>query len=454
MTYHGATPKAFDSGAVAHHGPARRGEIMRLKTIRPMILFLFLWLVAGGAGAQFLQYTPPGGPDQESEDRREELERQIEAARYHLGPLRITPWASISDLAYVRNFFENGAESPDDVTASVGAGFRAYLRNGSKAAWSLQVLPEYTWWARQEERRQLNGTYLLGFHGFFNRLTLEVIAGREQELKIVTPDVPTPVSSRSDGGQIQAELQLTGAFSAFTTFSVEQQDNLVEDLTDPRFQELGRLDREERVLRAGLRWRPRQEWTLGLGAEISEVDFDRVRGLADRSNEGTAPIAEVRFRGNRLEAGFDLADRSLEARRGAFFVPYDRITGSAQVAVKGGRRSSTGVYASRTLAYTISPLYSYLQDERLGVFVGIGAGRRASLRVFAEGGANDYFTFSPLTPPRQEDVTSYGGSLTFPLGRFLSFQLNGVRSRFDSNLPGGDRTYTSLGTTIALGGLL
>lgn len=425
---------------------------MRLKTTRPMILFLFLWLVAGGAGAQFLQYTPPGGPPEEPEDRQEELERQIQEARYHLGPVRISPWAALKDFAYIRNFFETGDGSPDDdVTATLGAGFRAYLRNGSKAAWSFQVLPEYTWWARQPERRQLNGRYLLSFHGYFNRLTLEAIGGRQQELRIVTPDLPTPVSARSDGGEIRAELKLTGAVSAFTAFSVDQQDNLVEDLADPRFLTLGLLDREERVLRGGLRWRPRSEWTVGLGAERSQVDFDH--DTLDRSNEGTAPIVEVRYRGNRLEAGFDLADRSLEARRDSLFVPYDRLTGSAQVAVKSGRRTSAGVYASRSLAYTTSPLYAYLQDGRLGVFLGIGVGGQAGFRIFAEGGDNDYVPFSPLIQQRRDDVTSYGGSLTFPLGRFLSVQVNGVRSRFDSNIPVADRTYTSVGTTIALGGL-
>jgi hypothetical protein len=421
---------------------------MRL-TIRAAMT-LILCLLAGEAGAQFLQYTPPGGPTEEPESRQERLEREVEEARLHLGVVRVAPWVSLRDIAYTRNLFATGTVPPDDLTATVGAGFRAYLRNGRKATWTAQVLPEYVWWQKQTERRQLNGRYQLGFDGFFNRLTLQVQAGREQQQQIVTPEVPVPVSARTDGGEILTEVKLTSALYAFAAASLSRQDNLVEDLGDPRVEELALLDREERITRAGLRWRPRQKWSIALGAERSQADFDH--DALNRSNSGTAPLAEVHFEGRRTSFQADVAARSLEARQGAAFVPYDKVTGHASVSLGTPRRLQATLYGGRDLVYSLSSGYAYLDDERLGLSLTVGLGQRLSSRLFAEGGPNTYTAFEADTPRRRDDVSSYGASLTFTLPRNLSVGLEALRSEFDSNLPGADRTYTTVGTTITLGG--
>ena len=421
---------------------------MRL-TIRALMTVI-LCLPAGNAGAQFLKYTPPGGPEETPESRKEEIDRDVEEARYRLGPLRVAPWASLGDIAYVRNLFATGPQPPNDLTATAGLGFRAYLRNGRKATWTAQVLPEYVWWREQGERRQLNGRYLLGFYGFFNRLTLEVRAGREQQQQILTPEVPVPVSSRVDGGELLTEVELTHSLFAFAAASLNQEHNLVEDLGDPRAEGLVLLDREERVTRAGLRLRRGREWSVALGAERSQVDFDR--GTLDRSNSGTSPVAEVRFQGRYLGFQAGAAARSLEARRGAAFVPYDKVTGNAAFSVGSGRRLGGTLYGSRDLVYSVSSSYAYLDDERLGVAFTLGLGRRSQSRFFYENGSNTFTAFEPGAPRRRDDVSSYGASLTFGLRRNLSFGLQALRSNFDAKLPGSDRTFTTVGTTLSLGG--
>jgi hypothetical protein len=447
MAYHGADPSAFDNGAWNGHGPARRKETMRRASMT-LILCLLACLVANNAGAQFLKYTPPGGPEETPESRKEEIDRDVEEARFHLGPVRIAPWASLRDIAYVRNLFATGSQPPNDVTATAGLGFRAYLRNGRKATWTAQVLPEYVWWHEQTERRRLNGRYLLGFYGFFNRLTLEVRAGREQQQQIITPEVPVPVSSRIDGGELLTEVELTHVLFAFAAASLNQQDSLVDDLGDPRAEGLLLLDREERVTRAGLRWRPRRQWSIALGAERSQVDFDR--GALDRSNSGTSPVAEIRFKGRQMRFQTAVAARSLEARRGADFVPYDKVTGSASLTVGAGRRVAGTLYASRDLVYSLSSSYAYLDDERLGVALTLGLGRRSQARFFTESGSDTYTAFAAGAPRRRDDVSSYGASLTFGLWRKLSLGVQALRSEFDANVPGGDRSYTAVGATINL----
>jgi hypothetical protein len=408
-------------------------------------------LTARSAGAQFLQYTPPGGPAERPESRREQLARELSEARYRLGPVRIAPWATLRDIAYVRSLFVTGQpRQPNDLTATAGAGFRAYLRNGAKATWAAEVLPEYVWWQRQTERRELNGRYSLGFYGYFNRLTVEARAGREQQQQLVTPELPVPVSSRRDGGELLTEIEISAAFSAFAATSFAHQNNLVEDLPSPDLARLSLLDRDERTFRGGVRWRSNPRWSVGVGAERSQVDF--AHGSLDRSNAGTAPVVEARFAGRRLSVQVDAADRSLTARRGAAFVPYHQVTGSAAVTVGSQSRISATLYANRNLVYSLSPLYAYLEDERLGFSLNAALGRRSSARLFVEEGRNRYTAFAAGTFPRRDDVSSYGAVLTTTLNRRLTLGLQGVRSKFDSNLPGDDRSYTSVGATITIAG--
>ncbi len=423
--------------------PNRRASIT-------ILCLTVLGLTARSAGAQFLQYTPPGGPELRPETRQEQLKRELAAAKYRLGPVHIAPWASLHDLAYVRSLLSSGLRQPNDFTATVGAGFRAYLRNGPKATWTAQVLPEYVWWQRQSQQRQLNGRYLLGFNGYFNHLTVELKAGREQQQQLVTPEVPVPVNSRRDGGELLTELELTGALSAFAAVSFDRQSNLVDDLPDPRTSAIRLLDRDDSVVRGGVRWRPDRQWSVALGAERSETTF--AHSALDRSNSGTAPVAEVSFRGHGIAFQVDAADRSQTAAQGAAFVPFHEVTGDASLTLGNAERTSGTLYASRNLLYSLSRDYAYLDDERVGAALNATFGRRTYGRVFVEGGHERYTAFSPSTPPRSDAVSSYGASLTLALRQGFTVGVRGIRSRFDSNLPGADRNYTSVGLTINLTG--
>ncbi|MFL6194439.1 MAG: hypothetical protein ACJ75H_09730 [Thermoanaerobaculia bacterium] len=403
-------------------------------------------MTAKSAKAQFFQYTPPGGPEQQPESRKEELERQIDKAPYHLGPFHIAPWAALHDVSYVRNFFANGIRTPNDLTATAGAGFRAYLRNGRKAAWTFQVLPEYVWWRDQADRRQINGRYLVAYSGFFNRLTLDVRGGREQQQRVVTPELPIPVSARRDLGEVLAEVEITPVIHAFASSALNHQNNLVEEGSGLEAEGLRLLDRDELVTRAGLRWIPRRQWSISLGAERSEVDFDH--GTLDRSNAGTAPVAEVRFSGRRVAFETDIAARSLEARQGAQFVPYDRVTGSASLRLGSESHVSTNLYASRNLVYSLSPSYAYLTDDRLGISLTSRLGRRAQGRVFVEQGTEGYTAYLAGAPPREDELSSYGATVIINLRGGFNLTLQGLRAQFDSNLPGGDRNYSVAGAAI------
>ena len=416
------------------------------------VFFLFALLFEKPAQAQFPQYTLPGGPEQRPESREDRLRREMAQARYHLGPVRIAPVAGFKNFAYVRNLFASEGEAASDVTLTVGAGFRAYLRTGPKMVWIADALPEYVWWRKRTGSRRLDSNFAVEGLGFFNRLTLDVAARRTEAQQIVTPEVPQPVNAGSDQAQVDAELRLFGTLFPFATARWGRMNNLLDDLRDPRLQSLSLLDRREKTERAGVRWRPSADLTVGIGAERSQVDFDRE--AVDSSNSGTAPTLDVLYSRRRFFFQTELAERSLSAREGSRFVDFDGVTGSAAVSVRMGNRVEAWTYASRNLVYSLSSDYPYLDDRRLGVSVTMEITHDAGLRLFAETGSNDYVLFNPAAPRRRDDVKSFGGSLQVALPGAINLLVQAVRTRFDSNLPGAGRTYTSGGLSLTLGGNL
>lgn len=423
--------------------------------MRSMVRFscaiLFLFLITSDAQAQFLQYTAPGGPDGRPETVQERLERELSEAPYRLGPFYVAPLIGFRDVAYVRNLFASGDEPRSDLTATVGAGFRAYLRTGRKVTWIAQALPEYVWWKDRDSRR-LNVSGGVETLLLFNRLTIDVAASRVEQQRIVTPEVPDLVNTGSDLARLDAELEAASTLFPFVTARWGRQENLDDEQDDPLIEGLERLNREERVVRTGLRWRPRTGWLIGAGVERSEVEFDRT--ALDRSNEGTAPVLEVQIERRRFFFRTDLAARSLEGVEGSRFVDYDGVTGAVAVNLTPRPRLQFWLYGNRELLYSLSPSYPYLEDERAGFAVGTGFGRRLFLRTYVETGSNDFVAFSGGGPDRQDDLVAYGSSLRYSFTPTMALIAQVSRLEIDSNLPGADRSYTSGGLSFSLRGNL
>ena len=409
-----------------------------------------LFLLAGGAKGQFFQFTSPGGPEGQPESTKDRLERELRDVPWHIGPVRVAPLVGLRDTSYVRDIF--GGSERSDITATVGAGFRAYLRTGPKVTWIGQVLPEYVWWQKDEDARRLNLSYGIEALGLFNRLTLDVAASRSEQQRILTPEVTLPVNAGSDVARLDAEVEATSTLFPFASARWGRQEGLADERDDPRINGIALLDRDETLVRAGVRWRPRAGWMVGLGAERSRVDFYRPE--LDSSNEGTAPILELVIDRRQLYFSADLAARSLTAREGSRFTAFHGVTGNLGLNLLPGSRLQVWIYANRNLVYSVSPEYPYLDDERIGFSAGAGFDRGLSVRVYVEAGSNDYVASSPGTPQRSDDLTAVGGSLRISLTSSLALVVQATRIEYDSNLPANNRSYTSGGLTIALRGNL
>lgn len=414
---------------------------------------LLLFLIAASAGAQFAQYTTPGGPDGRPVDRKGLLRKQVESARFRLGAVRVAPAFGLKDAEYVRNLLgaRSGSGTPTDFTATVGAGARAYLPTGPAVTWTLYALPEYVWWQHDTARRRLNGLYGVGFDGFWNRLTVTAAAGSDTQQQILTSELPRLTSARVDHAGGTAEIEVSGPIYTFVSGTASRSRNLGKPSVDPFADLLDQLDRDEQVARAELRWRHRG-WLAGLGAEYSNVDFIRRPGVIDRSNSGTAPVLELTRDGGRLFFQADVAQRSLTAKQGSSFVKFDKTTGNAAVSYEMTRAAGLWVYFNRNLVYSLSTGYSYLADLRHGVALHMKLGPRTSANLFGETGTLDYTAIAAGTPRRKDDLVSFGGAVNFRLLRSATLGIQGSRTRFNSNIAGASRELTVLGLTATFVG--
>ncbi len=420
---------------------------MRLRILTFSIAALVV--TAGSARAQFIQYTEPGGLDDRPVDRKTQLDREVETARFHLGALRVTPSAGLRNVAYVRDFFQTGNDNAD-FTATLSAGLRAYLRTGDKVVWVPHVLPEYVWWRERSEQRRVNQRFGLTTYGFFNRMTLEALAERDEQLQILTPELPRLVNARNDRIAVTTEVRPTGHFSAFARISHVQQENLTDEEEGDPQRDLGLLDREELVARTGVRWRPREGWMVGVGVERSQVEF--THPLLDASNTGTAPVLEALVDRRHFFVQLDVAARSLEARNASRFVDFDGVTGSVIVSLRPRQRIEVWTYANRNLVYSLSPSYAYLDDRRQGLAFEVNLTEQASVRAFGEIGTDDFISAFSGRPERTDDVTSYGGSLRIIFPGSIQVIARALRSNFVADT-GQDRSYVSGGVTVILGRL-
>lgn len=417
---------------------------MPRRTLTFVICLVLSYLMGSTAEAQ---YTPPGELAERPADRQESVREAADEARWRFGVVRVEPYLGLRDLGY-----EDGStDRASGVTATVGAGLTAFLRNGDKVLWEAHVLPEYIWWPEDSDRSRLGGRYGAGLYGDFNRLSVIVAAGRDETQGFRTAEYEQRVVTRTDELEAEVALRLGSTFELFTQAHEKEIGFEVDDVDDPRAQILETLNRSERGGRAGVRYRPRRWLALAAGAEHAETEFDT--GLLDRSSSGTYPFFEVELDGNRIYALLDVALRNLEPEPGSVFPPYDEPGGRLLVTLFPEGRLRPSVYGARTLAYSSAAGYPYYEEEVAGLSLAYLPSRRLELTTFAETGRLDYQAVDDTFAGRRDDLLSLGGGLSLDLG-LVTLSVEAVRSEYDSNLDAFDRDVTSIRTGVRLAGNL
>lgn len=419
---------------------------MRLRTTLTLTLVVAAGLVGGRAAAQFRQYVPPGEFEETRDPMQLRLERAMQASRWRAGRFFVDPWFGVRNLSYQDNVRGSGAANPQsDVSATIGAGLRLFRPIGPESTFAAHALPEYVWWQDLSERRRLNGRYGVGLFGNFGRAGVELSASRREDASFFSRQLETRVNTRYDVGLAGLEVEAGAGFSVFAAAELRRMRFLDED--DPQLADLDLLDRNEELLRAGVRFSPAAGLTIGLGVEDSSADFQA--DVRDRSNSGTSPVLQLGFVGTRFDIAANLAARELEPEPGSIFVPYEEITGRAQLQLTLGGRLRLQLYGNRNLVYSTQPLWVYFDDSAVGLGLLTSLGRPASLRLFVEQGSNDYTAVATGRVDRIDDLDGYGGEIRLSLGRY-TLLLGTSRTRYDSNLDQFDREITVIRSSFGL----
>jgi hypothetical protein len=401
---------------------------------------------------QFSQYTQPGslGSGAGEAVDREQMDQAIEDARWQAGPLRLEPWIGLRDLAWNDNpgGSTEGDEGDGDVSAAVGAGLRGYLPTGRDVVWAVHALPEYLWYADDDARRRVNGRYGAGVFGFFNRLTLEATARRTEKLAILSVELPEQGNTREDVFAVAGDLELGFSTWVFVEAARNEVRNLLNREERATGSPLDRLDRDEDRLRAGVRYRPRERWSVAAGVEWTETAV--LSEERDLSSSGEAPAFEIEYQGPQLTASAAVELRTLQPEGDSIFPETDETTAALHLGLEGNRLSPA-LYAQRTLSLALSEGYSHFATDLVGAGATLELGYRTDLRLFVETGRSEFTALSAEVPAREDDLIAFGGELGFTLGRSLRLRLGGHRSEFDSNLPEEDRSVTVLSTGVSLG---
>ena len=411
------------------------------------VLVGLLWFVAPAAG-QFRQYSSPGTLRQPLEDLKTSLDTAIEEARWDLGAIRVEPVFGLGDVIYVTDVFQDEeGQLQSDWTASVEAGFEAFLPAGQKTILYAQAVPRYTWWNKQSERRQLNGTYSAEAYGFFNRLTWELGLGLQQQLQFATPEVEQLTTVRNEQAVAGFELGLGRSFYWFNDWRLRKTRYNEGEPDDAGIAPFSRNDRDDEILRSGIRLRTRDDVSVGIGVALTDSEFQDP--TFDRSNSGTSPFVEADYQRDDWFLYGEVYFLDLEPENESDFVAFSGVGGELG-ASWSPNRVRYSFYYRRDLTYSLSEIYSYFTQDRYGIRVDFEVSRLATLGGFLETGVDDYETIDVLALPREDDFNGWGLTLSMQLWERVDFDV-GFRERdYESTIDQFDRSSTQIRVGLTL----
>ena len=409
-------------------------------------------LLPRGARAQFLQYATPGSLALEERSLAEEAEEKAEEARWTLGKWRITPDIALHDVAWVDNVYDSSdaQEGISDVTATLRVGLEGFVHLGPDVLFSLWGRPSYTYWQDEEDLRSSRVSLGAGVFGLHNRLTWDVVAERSEEQSFASDELRVPLDLERDRAAVGFEVVIRRPLALLVLAEQVEARYPARTPTGGQEVDLTPLDRDESILTGHLVYQPGDRLRIGLGVEVSEVDFEVDPG--GRSNEATSPALAVEAEGNRVDFQLGAVLRQLE-----FDDPVlgetDEVTGRGRLGWQLATRSVATLYGGRNIVYSALDATSYYTSGVGGAQVGWSSQpeqRGVLVALIAETGRNSYESALGGLSGRADDITNYGVTFAFPYRRLLTFEIGVIESEVDSNLPEFDRSYTRVRTGIRL----
>ncbi len=410
---------------------------MRLRTL---LVFFVSWLVTVALGAQYI--APGGTTSGRGLTEEEKMRESLEQARWRLGVIRVEPWIGVRDASLV----SSSMTTDEDVTATVGAGLRGYLKTGRRVILAAHVMPEYVWWQSDSEKESLNGRYGLGLFGYFNRLDLELSLRREEAQGFFSPEVQELTSLRTDRARFGVELELATEMFLYGEFST----------AEIRGEEKGTvftsLDRDTESAQIGLRYRSPRGWWASVGVEDLEEDFAERQDVRSRSHTGDVSAVGLGYESPNLSLNASVESRSLEPVAGSGFVDLETTTGHVETVWRLHRAVDLFAYGRRQVGFSVLDENSSILTDRYGLRFDFRLGD-SQLDLVAEIGEDDYQPATGALVDRLDEVTAFGALLAFKVRQAFIVRLGGTHTEYDSNLGEFDRDVTAWTVTIQLGSL-
>jgi hypothetical protein len=371
-----------------------------------------LVLIATPAFPQFSQYNAPGSLGVAQIPVKDRLKKAMESARWKLGPLRLAPWAALSDITYQDDVYGTPDHKVSDYTATLGFGLHGYLSRGEKLILGLYALPEYVYWKDLENRRVLNYRYGFGLYAYLNRLTVEVTGSSNRLQQNLSTEFERPVNVGDRRAGVALDLRLSGKLSFFADGSIDSWRHRRQDLPEDASFDLRHFDRDETIERGGLRYKLTERANIDVGYQSVKSEF-RQPGR-DRSSSGKGPMLRVSLVGPTFELEASAAQIKLEPLAGSQFVPYDRTLGLARITWRSSPRSSLSLYTHRGIGYSIGA-DPYFQEGRDGVGFAMPLGWRGDFRAFYERVRRSYVAPDGSGTSTRDHFPAYGGSVSFEI---------------------------------------
>jgi hypothetical protein len=385
---------------------------------------------------------------------RAEIEQSMAESRFRLGPVYLSPEIAIREATYDSNIFGTTGENPTgDFRTTVRAGAGFILPVGTNVFLRANAFPEYTWYAQLVERRFFGGTYGGSVQVFANRLTLDAGGDYSKTDVLFSSEVQARVIQELGTFRLGAELRVLARLFLYGEGQLQRFR-----YSGPGTEETGSspstTNRTERTVRGQVRYRWNENVRLAAGYEETRAEFV---SLPEQYDNVTRLVGGTVYydRGKlfvKVSGGY-AEERPIND---STILPFSGFTGSGSVSYTLLRPLDLQAFASRNLNYGVSS--PYYVSERYGAGVVVRTGWRLSLRGFGSRGTDSYST--PVAVPeaglvdRVDDVKEYGGSIDFLFTSRIQARFAGTESRYDSNVPGNDRSYFRWYVSLLLGGNL
>ncbi len=384
---------------------------------------------------------------------RGEIDQEIAESRFRLGSVYLTPVLAITQATYDNNVFGTTENPTGDFLATVSAGLGLILPVGKNVFFRLGAFPAYTWSNPVETLSFFGGQYGASFSVFTNRLTIEGGAGYSKQLVVYSSEYQARVIQGLGTVRLGAEFRILRRLFIYGEGQVQQfrysGPGAEGAITSPTT-----TDRTTDLVRAEIRYRPSDSVRIAAGVQETRADFVYVPQQYD--NMTRSVTGDVYYEREKLFVHASGGYTEGSATHGSTIPPFSGFIGSGFASYSLLRRLDIQGFAAQNLNYGLSS--PYYVSTRYGGGVNLKVGWRLNLQGFGYLGTDRYST--PTEVPgvglvdRVDDVTGYGGGLNFLFSSRFQLQFLATESRYNSNVPGNDRSYFRWTVSLGLGGNL